>query len=38
MEPRQRAVTWVVFVVGVVWLFVKLVHMGPLGRATGAKP
>ena len=35
LEPGQRAVAWLVFVLAVVWLFGKLVQMGLLGRATG---
>jgi hypothetical protein len=38
LEPGQRVVAWLVFVVAVIWLFVKLVQMGLLGRATGAEP
>jgi len=37
LEPGQRTVAWFVFVLAVVWLFVKLVQMGLLGRATGGE-
>ena len=37
LEPRQRVVAWLVLIVAVVWLFVKLIEMGLLGRATGAE-
>jgi len=37
LEPQQRVVAWLVLIVAVVLLFVKLVEMGLLGRATGAE-
>jgi hypothetical protein len=37
LEPGQRAVAWLVFILALVWLFVKLVQMGLLGRATGGE-
>ena len=36
LEPGQRVVAWLVFIVVILWLFMKLVEMGLLGRATGA--
>jgi uncharacterized membrane protein len=38
LEPRQRSVAWLVFIVAVIWFFMKLVQMGLLGRATRAEP
>jgi hypothetical protein len=35
MEPGQRVVAWLVFVLAILWLLWKLVQMGVLGRATG---
>jgi len=35
LEPRQRAVVWVVLILGIVWLLRKLVQIGVLGRSTG---
>ena len=32
LEPRQRVVLVVVFILAVVWLLMKLVQMGVLGR------
>jgi len=37
LEPRQRVVAWIVFVLAVVWAFWKLAQMGILGRATGGE-
>lgn len=37
LEPGQRAVAWLVFILALVWLFVKLVQMDLLGRATGGE-
>ncbi|MEO7275016.1 MAG: hypothetical protein ABIX28_21245 [Vicinamibacterales bacterium] len=34
LEPGQRAVAWLVFVLALLWLFVTLMQMGLLGRAT----
>lgn len=34
LEPGQRVVAWIVFVLAIVWLFWKLLQMGVLGRAT----
>ena len=36
LEPTQRAVAWLVFILAVIWLAVTLVQSGLLGRATGA--
>jgi hypothetical protein len=36
MEPGERLVAWLVFVLAVAWVFTKLVQMGVLGRGTGA--
>ena len=33
LEPRQRAVALLVFVLAIGWLFWELVQMGVLGRA-----
>jgi hypothetical protein len=33
LQPRQRAVAWVVFVVGIVWAILKLVPWGVFGHA-----
>lgn len=38
LEPRQRVVAWFVFIVAVVWFFMKLVQMGLLDRATRPEP
>jgi hypothetical protein len=38
LEPRQRAVAWVVFILAIVWIFWTLVQMGFLGRASGSEP
>ena len=35
LEPGQRIVAVLVFVIAVIWLFVKLAQMGVLGRAAG---
>jgi uncharacterized membrane protein YiaA len=35
LEPGQRVVAWLVFVLGIVLVFWKLVDVGVLGRATG---
>jgi len=37
LEPGQRVVAWLVFILGVVYLFSKLVQMGILGRASGGE-
>jgi hypothetical protein len=37
LEPGQRVVAWLVFVLAIVWLFWKLVQMGVLGRASGGE-
>ena len=34
LEPRQRVVLVVVFIVAIVWLILKLVDLGVLGRVT----
>ena len=34
LEPGQRAVAWAVLVLAVAWIFVKLIEMGLLGRAS----
>lgn len=35
LEPGQRAVAWLVFVLAIAWLFWSLVQAGILGAATG---
>ena len=35
LEARQRVVLVLVFVVAVIWLIQKLVHLGFLGRVAG---
>jgi hypothetical protein len=37
LQPGQRAVAWLVFVLAVAWLFWKLVQMGILGRVSGGE-
>jgi hypothetical protein len=37
LEPGQRVVAWLVLILALVWLFLKLVQMGLLGRATGGE-
>jgi hypothetical protein len=37
LEPGQRVVAWLVFILGVVWLFWKLIQIGILGRAGGVE-
>jgi len=37
LEPRQRFVAWLVFILAGIWLVLKLVHMGILGHATNAE-
>ena len=34
LEPRQRVVLVLVFIVAIVWLILKLVDLGVLGRVT----
>ena len=34
LEPRQRVVLVLVFIVAIVWLILKLVELGVLGRVT----
>ena len=36
LEPGQRAIAWLVFLLAIAWLFWKLMQAGLLGRATGA--
>jgi hypothetical protein len=38
LKPGQRVVAWVVFVLAVIWLCLKLVQLGLLGRGTGSAP
>ena len=35
LEPGQRVVSWLVFVLAIIFVFWKLVHMGLLGRTPG---
>ena len=35
LEPGQRFVAWLVCIIAVIWLFMKLVQMGILGRTAG---
>jgi len=37
LEPGQRVVAWLVFILAVAWILMTLVRMGLLGRATGAE-
>lgn len=37
LEPGERVVAWIVFILAVILFFRQLVHMGILGRATGAE-
>ncbi len=37
LELKQRVIAWLVLALAAIWLVVKLVHMGVLGRATGAE-
>jgi hypothetical protein len=36
LQPGQRAVAWIVFILAVGWLFWKLTQLGFLGHATAA--
>jgi len=36
-DPWSRGSVWLVFILGVVYLFSKLVPMGILGRASGGE-
>jgi hypothetical protein len=37
LEPRQRLITWLIFVLAIVFVFWKLTQMGVLGRAAGGE-
>jgi len=36
LEPRQRAISWVVLILAIAWLIRALLQMGVLGRVTGS--
>jgi hypothetical protein len=38
LEPGERVVAWLVFLVVIGAVFFKLVQLGVLGRATGTEP
>jgi len=38
LETGQRVVAWLAFILAIGWLFLNLVQMGILGRATDAAP
>jgi hypothetical protein len=38
LEPGERVVAWLVFILVIGAISFKLVQMGVLGRATGAEP